>query len=133
MTLAIYLLEGDGDLSKIPQTSDRLAEEYLEEIVRLQKEFPQDQVLWLLRWVALFGTVNCESEAEIGLLREGSGIDTDTTVRRMLESLVKHGGLMRRGAGIACRAGAGHLARSRPALLVISRCWLRSDSDTTLG
>ncbi len=122
MTLAIHLLEGDGDLSKIPQTADKLAEEYLEDIIRLQEEFPQDQVLSLLRWVALFGTVNCESEAEVGLLREGSGIDTDTTVRRMLESLVEHGGLTRRGAG-------NSLVELRPDILrdYVLRSWLLVD------
>lgn len=98
LTLAVHVLETSGDLAGVPQTADDLAEYYLEEIIQCQREFQAEQVRSLLRWVALVGTVNRESDAAIGLLREGSGVASDTIVREMLARLVARGGLSQRGA-----------------------------------
>ena len=98
LTIAVHVLETSGDLAGVPQTADSLAELYLEEIIKCQKEFQPEQVRSLLRWVALVGAVNRESDAAIGLLREGSGVASDTSVREMLARLVARGGLAQRGA-----------------------------------
>ena len=98
MTIAVHVLETSGDLAGVPQTADNLAESYLEEIIQYQKEFQPEQVRSLLRWVALVGTVNRENDAAIGLLREGSGVASDMSVREMLARLVVRGGLSQRGA-----------------------------------
>jgi hypothetical protein len=58
LTLAVHVLERQGDLTQVPQTAEGLADFYVEEIVDRQQDAPSDQVLALLRWVALIGTVN---------------------------------------------------------------------------
>lgn len=98
LTIAVHVLETSGDLAGVPQTADSLAESYLDEIIQCQKEFQPERVRSLLRWVALVGTANRESDAAIGLLREGSGVASDTSVREMLARLVARGGLSQRGA-----------------------------------
>jgi hypothetical protein len=98
LTIAVHVLETSGDLAGVPKTADNLADLYLDEIIQCQKEFQPEQVRLLLRWVALVGAVNRESDAAIELLREGSGIASDTLVREMLARLVARGGLSQRGA-----------------------------------
>jgi AAA ATPase domain len=93
LTLAVHVLETQGDLTKVPQTAEGLADSYLEEIVRRQQQAPSDQVLALLRWVALIGTVNRADDATVRLLGNQSGIGNETAVRQMGSSalLVKDG------------------------------------------
>lgn len=98
LTLAVHVLETQGDLTKVPQTAEGLADCYLEEIIRLQEHAPSDQVLALLRWIALIGTVNREDDSTIRLLGDGSGVGDKTTVRKMLASLVERRAVVQRGA-----------------------------------
>jgi hypothetical protein len=92
------LVAGQEDLTKVPQTAEDLADRYLEEIVRHQQQPPSNQVLALLRWVALIGTVNREDDSIVRLLGKRSGIDDETTVRKMLANLVERRALVQRGA-----------------------------------
>jgi len=98
MKLAVHVVETSGDFARVPQTADDLAESYLGEIIESQKESRPEQVRSLLQWVALVGTVNRESDVAIGLLREVSGVASDTLVREVLARLVVRGGLSQRGA-----------------------------------
>lgn len=98
LSLAIHLLEADGTLSKLPTTAKELAESYTEEVVGSQKEFPPQQALALLRWVALIGTVNREDDAAVKLIGEASGIGGSIEVRKRLRGLVERKALVQRGA-----------------------------------
>jgi hypothetical protein len=98
LTLAVHVLETQGDLTKVPQTAEDLADCYLEEIVNRQQQASHDQVLALLRWVALIGTVNREDDSTVKLLRDGSGVGDETAVRKMLARLVERRALVQRGA-----------------------------------
>jgi hypothetical protein len=98
LTLAVHVLETQGDLTRVPQTANDLAASYLEEIINLQQQTPREQVLSLLRWVALLDTVNREDDTAIKLLREGSSFATDTDTRKVLADLVNRRVLIQRGA-----------------------------------
>lgn len=98
LTLAVHVLETQGDLTQVPQTAEGLADSYLDEIVRRQQQASSDHVFALLRWVALIGTVNREDDPTVRLLAKGSGIGDETTVRKMLASLVARRALIQRGA-----------------------------------
>lgn len=98
ITLAVHALESEGDLAKIPETASGLADSYLEEIVRQQQQAPSDEVLALLRWVALLGTVNREDETAMTLIADGSRIGDANAVRGRLAGLVQRRALIQRGA-----------------------------------
>ncbi len=98
LTLAIYLLESHGDLSQVPTEAEEVAEEYLNEVVNQQNQFPRDQIRYLLRWISLIGPVNREDPASINLLREGSGVDTDTKTKQLLSNLIDRRAIVERGA-----------------------------------
>jgi hypothetical protein len=97
LTLAVHVLETQGDLTKVPQNAEGLANCYLDEIVRHQQRASSDQVLALLRWVVLIGTVNRADDTTVRLLGKGSGIGDETAVRKMLASLVERRALIQRG------------------------------------
>ena len=94
----MYVLESQGDLSKVPATAEALADLYLEEIVGNQQQSPAEQVLALLRWVALLGTVNRADDASMKLIGEGSAVGDETQVRGRLAGLVERRVLVERGA-----------------------------------
>ncbi|MEW6742178.1 MAG: ATP-binding protein [Planctomycetota bacterium] len=98
LALAVHLLEAHGDVSRLPQSAADLASLYVDEIVGSQKDAPRDQILALLRWVALIGTVNREDEAALRLLCDGTGIGNETVVRMLLARLVERRALVQRGA-----------------------------------
>ena len=98
LTLAVHVLETQGDLTKVPQTAEGLADCYLEEIVDRQQQAPSDQLLTLLRWVALIGSVNRDDDPTVKLLGDNSGIGDATAVREKLASLVERRALGQRGA-----------------------------------
>ena len=80
LTLAVHVLESRGDLSEVPATAEALADSYLDEIVGSQQESPAEQVLALLRWVALLGTVNRTDDASVKLIGDGSAVGDPTQV-----------------------------------------------------
>jgi len=98
LTLAVYVLETHGDLAKVPQTADDLAADYLREIIELQQQASRDQVLALIRWIALIGAVNRQDDSTVKLLGQRSSIGDETAVRQMLLSLVERRALVQRGA-----------------------------------
>ena len=115
LTLAVYVLESQGDLSKVPATAEALADLYLEEIVRNQQQSPAEQVLALLRWVALLGTVNRADDASMKLIGEGSAVGDATQVRG--KTRWSGGATSSRGERCeepARRAEARRTARPRP-------------------
>jgi hypothetical protein len=98
LTLAIHVLEKDGDLTGVPQNAKELAEHYLDEVVGLQRQAPREQVLLLLRWVALLGAVNREDDGAVKLLVAVTGLKDQSRVLELLASLVDRRGLTQRGA-----------------------------------
>ena len=73
MAIAINVLEKNGNLEAIPQETQELASEYLEEIITKQQTIPQEKVLNLLQWVALLHTVNREETAVIKFIQTKVG------------------------------------------------------------
>ncbi len=98
LTLAVHVLESRGDLSRVPATAQALADSYLEEIVGSQQQSPAEQVLALLRWVALLGIVNRTDDASVKLIGDGSSVGDATEVRSRLAGLVARRALVERGA-----------------------------------
>src|SRR5229473_7513489 len=98
LTLAVHVLETQRDLTKVPQTAEGLADRYIEEIVGLQKQAPREQVLALLRYVALIGTMNREDDTAVRLLGNWGGVGEETATRRTLGRLVERRALVQRGA-----------------------------------
>ncbi len=98
LTLAVHVLEVHGDLAKVPDTAADLADQYVTEIIKLQQDANADQVLMLLQYIALLGTINREDKATIELLRGVCKIENDTALLKLLADLVKRRGLTQRGA-----------------------------------
>jgi hypothetical protein len=119
LTLAIHLLERHGDLTRVPETADALAESYLSEIIEFQNESPPQHVLQMLRWVALIGTVNLEDDTIFRLLVEESQVGNSTAARALLTNLLNRKALVQRGA-------RGRLVEVKPDLLRdhILQTWL---------
>lgn len=98
MTIAIKLLEIKGNLDTMPQEADGLASEYLEEIITQQQNIPREQFLNLLRWTALFDTVNREDSAVIEWIRAKVGCRNSTEVQRYFDSLIARKVIFERGS-----------------------------------
>ena len=98
LTLAVHVLETQGDLAKVPVTAAALADRYLDEVVHSERAADSEQIRSLLRGVALLGTVNRQEEAPIGLLTVLTGMGGPDTVRESLRSLVARRALVERGA-----------------------------------
>lgn len=98
LTLAVHLLETSGDIFSVPQESTGLAESYLMEVVKEQSDYDPAQVHTLLRWVAIFGTINREDNALVGILTRLVGFSDDGSTRVALKRLVERRVLIQRGA-----------------------------------
>jgi hypothetical protein len=98
LTLAVHSLETSGDLAKVPETAEALADLYLDEIKNQQHEIAPPQVEKLLRWVALLNTVNREDQATIELLKTQSELADTTVTQLALTRLVERRALTQRGA-----------------------------------
>ncbi|RYD66550.1 MAG: ATP-binding protein [Verrucomicrobiaceae bacterium] len=98
LTLAVHMLESRSELSMVPATAKDLADFYLDEIVRSQQQSPPEQILALLRWVALLGTVNREDDATVKRIGDASAFGDLTEVRKKLAGLVARRALIERGA-----------------------------------
>ena len=99
LTLAVHVLEAEGDLAKVPRTAEGLADKYFEEITTPQKDASAKQVRELLQWVALIGTVNRNDATAVRLIAQGSGVGTETTARTIMARLIERRALFQRGAG----------------------------------
>ncbi len=98
MAIAIKLLEIKGNLETIPQETDGLASEYLEEIITQQQNIPREQFLNLLRWTALFDTVNREDSVVIEWIRAKIGCRNSTELQRYFDSLIARKVIFERGS-----------------------------------
>lgn len=98
LTLAIHLLETHGDLAHLPTEADGLAALYVREIVENPDDVSCNQILDLLRWVALIGTVRQDDEMLMRDLAEAVGFSDVIMVKKQLARLVERRALARRGA-----------------------------------
>jgi hypothetical protein len=119
MAIAVQLLESKSNLETMPQEADGLASEYLEEILTQQQNIPREQVLNLLRWTALFNTVNREDTAVIDWIRAKVGCRNPTELQRYFDSLITRKVIFERGTG-------NRLLKIKPDVLAdyILRKWL---------
>jgi len=97
MAIAINVLEKNGNLEAIPQETQELASEYLEEIITKQQTIPQEKVLNLLQWVALLHTVNREETAVIKFIQTKVGCNP-AELERYFRSLSDRKIIFARGA-----------------------------------
>jgi hypothetical protein len=98
LTLAVRVLEERGSLGGVPETAQKLADQYVEEIVREQQAFPQEQVRSVLRWVSLLGTLNRENDTTLKSLANTTGLGSEKRLLSLLAELVKRHALEERGA-----------------------------------
>ncbi len=97
ISLAIHLLEKDGNLDEIPKKSGDLAKIYAEEIITKQKNFSADQVRDLIHYVALIGTVNRKDKYLLDEIAKEINIDTDS-IHELLTILIQKKALVNHGA-----------------------------------
>jgi hypothetical protein len=98
MAIAIKLLESKSDLATMPQEVEGLASAYLEEIIKQQQILHSDNILNLLRWIALFHTVNREDTNIIEWIRVKVGCKNATELQRYFDSLIARQVIFERGA-----------------------------------
>lgn len=98
MAIAIKLLENKGNFDTMPQEVEGLAFEYLEEIIKQQQLFHSDKILNLLRWIALFETVNREDAEVIEWIRAKVAFKNTTELQRYFDSLISRNVIFERGA-----------------------------------
>lgn len=98
LTLAVHALETTGDLSKIPETAEDLADLYLSEIAEQQHDYEPETVLGLLRWIALVSPLNRESDTAIELLTKQTRLKGSGAAREALARLANRKALSERGA-----------------------------------
>lgn len=119
MAIAIKLLESKGNLETIPQEVEGLASEYLKEIITQQQSIPSEQILNLLRWIALFDTVNREDTVVIEWIRAKVGCRNTTELQRYFDNLITYKVIFERGV-------RNRLLKIKPDVLAdyILRNWL---------
>jgi hypothetical protein len=124
MSLAVYVFEEKGNLRNIPESSEDLAEFYLEEIVKAQTKYSHQLVINILRWVALLHPVNLENEAVIRTIVSEIDINEKSAVRTLLAWLVSRHVLVKRGA-------RNRLVEIKPDVIseYILKKWLTADID----
>ncbi|WP_189525213.1 ATP-binding protein [Nostoc sp. 'Peltigera membranacea cyanobiont' 232] len=98
MAIATKLLESKGNLETIPQEVEGLASEYLKEIITQQQSIPSEQILNLLRWIALFDTVNREDAEVVEWIRVKVAFKNTTELQRYFDSLISRNVIFERGA-----------------------------------
>lgn len=82
----------------VPETIEQLASEYLEEIITQQQNIPQEQIKNLLRWIALFNTINREDIAVIEWIKTKVGFRNSTELKKLLDKLIDCNVIFERGA-----------------------------------
>lgn len=119
MAIAIKLLESKGNLETIPQEVEGLASEYLKEIITQQQSIPSEQIPNLLRWIALFDTVNREDTVVIEWIRAKVGCRNTTELQRHFDNLITYKVIFERGV-------RNRLLKIKPDVLAdyILRNWL---------
>jgi len=98
ITLAVHVLETERDLRRVPTSAAALADEYIDEIVRQQSAYAPDLISGILRYIALIGTVNRESEPALRVIAAGTGTNDQTDLLGVIASLVQRRALSQRGA-----------------------------------
>jgi hypothetical protein len=122
LTLAVHLLETQHNLANIPESSRELAELYLREITDRQSDISPRDVLQLLRWIALLGTIDRSNDTTIRFIGEGAGVEDANQVRVRMLKLVQRRALTERGA-------KNRLVEIKPDVLRdhILKSWLSQD------
>jgi hypothetical protein len=98
LTLAVALLDRNGDLLELPATAEELADRYIEEVVESQKDYPKAQVQSILQWVAILGTVNREDDSACSFIAEKMATGDTNAALALLRRLVTRKALVARGA-----------------------------------
>ncbi|MCC6999915.1 MAG: ATP-binding protein [Deltaproteobacteria bacterium] len=119
MSLAIELLEADKGLGEVPTTAQGLADAYLSEVLRSQDDFEQDQLLDVMRWIALLGPLNQQDEGVLDVVSKTTKVPNRTSLRACIVALTKRRALVQRGA-------FGRLVEVKPDVIKdhILRSWL---------
>lgn len=122
MTLAVHVLEERGKLGTVPETAQQLADEYVLEVVTAQREFPQEEMKAVLRWVALLGPVNRENADALEVLVHATGAASKTRLLSVIANLVMRRAFVQRGA-------RNRLVEVKPDVLrdYVLRQWLVTD------
>ncbi|MCC7508388.1 MAG: ATP-binding protein [Planctomycetes bacterium] len=97
MALAVRSLEKHGDLDRVPESSEALAREYIDEAVAPYSGQERAQTQKLLRWVAAIGTVNRQDAPLVARLAQECGMDGPAKVLEALGRLVSRRILVQRG------------------------------------
>ncbi len=98
ISIAIDLLERNGNLEAMPQKIEELASQYIEEVLALQKDHDSDQLLQVLRWIALLITLNTEDLYIIEFVREKTGFANLEQLQLCLNRLYQRKALRAKGA-----------------------------------
>ncbi|CAD0230168.1 ATP-binding protein [Planktothrix agardhii] len=98
MAIAIKLLESKGNFETMPKELEGLASEYLREIIKHEQSLYSEQILNLLRWTALFDTVNREDPSVMEWIRVKIGCRNSTELNRYFDSLITRKVIFERGA-----------------------------------
>jgi hypothetical protein len=98
LTFAVHQLEAHGDLHKVPEHASQLADTYLAEIIQSQDSAQSGTIKELLRWIALFGTLNRENTFILQVLATETRVGEIVTVLGIIHQLVQRRALTQRGA-----------------------------------
>ena len=124
ISIAVRLLARRDDLSKLPQTTDGLAAEYLTEVYEEQQDFPPKQLKSVVRWVSLLNPLNREDEDLLTTLAGDLSLPDSSELKRRLIRLTERRLIFARGA-------RARLLEVKPDVLRdhIVREWLTLKSD----
>ncbi|MBX3157652.1 MAG: hypothetical protein KF773_16895 [Deltaproteobacteria bacterium] len=97
LTLAVHAVESRGNLALVPTDSAGLADLYLDEITHQQKGTAPEQVVELLRWIALAGKLNREDQRAVEVVADGCGTKDAVATLGLIARLVDRRALVQRG------------------------------------
>jgi hypothetical protein len=122
LTLAAHLLMSDGDLSNLPEHALPLMAIYLDEVLAGFGAERSRSARLVLRWIALFRTVNRDSTEVIERIAANAELRSAADVLEITKALVERGALVTRGVG-------GRLVELKPDLMrdYLLRDWLTRD------
>ena len=98
LMLAVHVLESTGNLTKVPEKAEDLAQFYLSEVADKHSDYDPETVTTLLRWVALVGTLNRENDTTIEFIALEAQLSDPDVALEALASLVQRKALIERGA-----------------------------------
>lgn len=98
IAISIEILKKNGDLKQLPDNTDQLLEEYVEEVLLFQSTYTAQKLKELFRWVCLLRPFNVENDFMLQIVKNSVPFQNSFEVKKSIKEQVNRKVLFCKGA-----------------------------------